>query len=179
MKTRTSKTIKFFAVFALAIGAILSSCKKGDTGPKGDTGAKGETGAPGAPGPAAKYYDFTMTFGSSSTVQTYNMQSGSMYGKITFVYMDKGTKEWVLLPYYRNTPGFVPVNFIGTCDELFEKIKVETLRGDNQAGSPWAAAAIDINFRAIVIEATKGRSADPDFDPADYNKMKIKYSLPD
>lgn len=118
----------------------------------------------------AKVYDFTLTFGSSTTNATHTMPDGSMYNKVTFVYLDAGYKDWIMLPYYENSPGYVPVNYIATIDEVLEKIKVETLRGDNEAGSPWASNNVQRDFRAVVIEKS-GFIQHENIDWANYNEV--------
>lgn len=173
--TTAGKTAKVIATLIVACGLLFSSCKK-DPGPKGDTGPAGPQGPAG---PTAKYYDFTLTFGTSTTIQTYNMPSGSMYGKVTFVYLDTGFKDWVLLPYFENKPGFVPVNYVAICDEVLEKINCRTDRGDNQTGSPWAVNNVQKDYRAVVISASAGKSTNPGIDFTNYKEVKEFYNLPD
>lgn len=135
------KTFKLsILILFLALG---SSCSKEVEGPKGEQGEKGEQGPAG---PSANVYDFTLTFGTTANVQSYNMPDGSMYDKVTLLYLDLGYKDWVLLPYFENNPGYVPVNYIAVADEILEKIEIRTDRGDNEAGSPWASNNVQKQF---------------------------------
>lgn len=166
---------RFSALLLVALALATAGCKK-EQGPQGEQGIQGEQGQQGEAGPNAKVYDFTLTFGTSTTVQTYNMPSQSMYGKVTFVYLDKGYKDWVMLPYYENNPGFLPVNYIATCDEIMERIEIRTDRGDNQTGSPWAVNNVQRNFRAVVLEIS-GFIQNPDVDWKDYKQVEKALNL--
>lgn len=164
------KIMRYLTIGILFIGmTALVGCKK-------EVGPKGEQGIQGPAGPSAKTYDFTLTFGSSTTEATYSMPQGSMYGKVTLVYLDKGYKDWIMLPYYENSPGYVPVNYIATIDEILEKIKITTQRGDNQTGSPWASNNVSRNFRAVVIEAN-GLKTHPNVDLKSYKEVAKAFDL--
>lgn len=153
--------------------ALESSCNKEVEGPKGE---KGEQGVQGQAGPSANIYDFTLTFGTTATVQSYNMPQGSMYNKVTFLYLDVGYKDWVMLPYYENNPGYVPVNYIAIVDEISEKIDVRTDRGDNEAGSPWAVNNVQKYFRAVVLE-TNGLIVKPNVNFENYEEVREAFDL--
>jgi hypothetical protein len=178
------KTTRIILLYLMTLGTF-SACEKSETGPQGTQGptgpqgSQGPTGPQGPAGPTAKYYDFTLTFGTTTTISTHNMPSGSMYGKITFVYLDKSYKDWVMLPYYENSPGYVPVNYIAICDEILEKITCRTDRGDNQSGSPWAVNNVQRSFRAVVIEASPGRTSNSPVNYSNYQEVKKYYGLPD
>lgn len=169
---KTTKRILMLLVIT-SISTIIGCAKDGKDGLPGPAGPKGETGASG---PNAKYYDFTLTFGTSVTSQTYNMPSMSMYDKVTFVYLDKGYKDWVMLPYYENSPGYVPVNYVAVCDEILERITVRTDRGDNQTGSPWASNNVQRSFRAVVIE-TSAKLTNPNIDYSNYEEVNKFFKL--
>jgi|AntAceMinimDraft_17_1070374.scaffolds.fasta_scaffold53197_2 hypothetical protein len=147
---------------------VFSNCTK--------EGPQGPAGPAGPAGPNTKVYDFTLTFGTSTTVQTYNMPSGSMYNKVTFVYIDIGYKDWVMLPYYEYNPGYVPVNYISVCDEILENIKIHTTRGDNQSGSPWVVDNVQKSFRAVVLE-TSELILNPNVDLSNYEAVKEAFDL--
>ncbi len=149
-------------------------CKKETV--QGPQGHQGIQGPQGAPGPSANTYDFTLTFGTSTTIQTHHMPSGSMYNKVTFVYLDTGYKDWVLLPYLNNFPGYVPVNYVAVCDEVLERIQVRTDRGDNQTGSPWAANNVQRRFKAVVLDAS-GLDEYDGLDFANYEKVRTRLGL--
>jgi len=162
------KTLKITAILLLLITGF-NSCKKVE-GPKGDKGDQGISG------PSAKEYDFTLTFGTSASIQTFSMPKGSMYGNVTFVYLEKGYKEWIMLPYYENNPGYVPVNYIALCNEISDQITIRTDRGDNVAGSPWAANNVQKRFKAVVIE-TSGLAKNPNVDWKNYDEVKTALNL--
>lgn len=153
---------------------LLSACKKDEDNyqPAGNYATQTDLN-----NLTAKTYDFSLTYGVSTNSATYTMPDFSMYGKITFVYLDRSYKDWVMLPYYSNNPGYVPVNYVATCDEVLEKITVETLRGDNTSGSPWAVNNVTRNFKAVVINCTPGKINPNDF--RDYNKVKKMFNLKD
>ncbi len=153
---------------------LLAACKKdeGNYQPVGNYATQNDLN-----NLTAKSYDFSLTFGVSSNNATHNMPDNSMYGKVTFVYLDRGFKDWVMLPYYSNSPGYVPVNYIATCDEIFEDITIETLRGDNTSGSPWAVNNVTRSFKAVVINCSTGKINPNDF--RDYNNVKKMFNLKD
>lgn len=167
---KTTKRILMLLVIA-SMTTILGCAKDGKDGLPGPQGPAGQNGNANV-----KTYDFTLTFGTSVTSQTYNMPSMSMYGKVTFVYLDKGYKDWVMLPYYENNPGYVPVNYVAVCDEILERITVRTDRGDNQTGSPWASNNVQRSFRAVVIE-TSAKLANPHVDYSNYEEVNKVFKL--
>ena len=54
---------------------------------------------------------------------------------------------------------------------------METLRGDNTSGSPWAVNNVTRSFKAVVINCTPGKINPNDF--RDYNKVKKMFNLKD
>jgi hypothetical protein len=157
---------------------LLGSCKKDEDNyqPVGNYATQNDLNN-GLNGITAKSYNFSLTYGVNTNTAVYNMPDNSMYGKVTFVYVDRGFYDWVMLPYYANNPGYVPVNYIATCDEISEVITVETLRGDNVNSSPWAVNNVTKDFKAVVINCTPGKINPNDF--RDYNKVKKMFNLKD
>jgi hypothetical protein len=155
---------------------LLAACKKDEDNyqPLGNYATQNDLNN-GLTGITAKTYDFSLSYGINVNVAAYTMPDNSMYGKVTFVYLDRGYKDWVMLPYYSNSPGYVPVNYIATCDEVSELITIETLRGDNTNGSPWAVNNVIRYFRAVVINCTPGKINPNDF--RDYKKVKKMFNL--
>lgn len=158
--------IKLICLIAFVTLLFTESCKKDEDNyqPAGNYATQTDLN-----NLTAKTYDFSLTYGVNTNAAVYNMPDNSMYGKVTFVYVDRGFYDWVMLPYYANNPGYVPVNYIASCDEISEVITVETLRGDNVNSSPWAVNNVTKDFKAVVINCTPGKINPNDF--RDYNKV--------
>ncbi len=134
----------------LLLAAIMyaaTGCKKEVVGP---AGPQGPQGTQGQPGPSAKTYTFIMGFSPLITSATFQMPTGSIYKKAVTVYLYNGSQA-TALPYVDYDPGFVPVAYSVIINELTEKITIETKRGDNQTGSPWATYS-EQTFKAVCID---------------------------
>ena len=96
-----------------------------------------------------KTYEFSLVFSESTSESIYTIPE-DIDDRAVLVYYGRSDQSWVLLPYYENDPGFVPVNYVATVNEAKNTILIETLRGDNEAGSPWAGQAT-LDFKAVLI----------------------------
>ena len=124
----------------------------------------------------ATSYDFSLSFSNTVTSATYQLPEEASGYKMYFVYLKANdVEDYVLLPYYQNNPGYVPVNYIAKSSVALRKIEVQTLRGDNQAGSPWTGN-VTKKFRVVVLK-TNGMTTHPNVDFSNYNEVSKAFNL--
>jgi hypothetical protein len=153
-----------------AITLCFSACKKDKYQPKGDYATVSQV-------PTVKNYDFSITFGSSTTYGTYTLPSSLTSDDAVIVYWkEEGTGFLVQTPYiWYETSSSVGVNFWTEIGGI--TLFVNATRADGSSVSPWTTTSVE-SFRAIVINGS-ARKVHPEVNYSDYAQVKQAFHLRD
>lgn len=173
------KKTKTILAALLLVALTITSCKK-EAGPKGDTGAQGPAGtngAQGVPGPSAKTFTFTGTFGASTQFISYTGLVGSFdVDDIVLTYILNatygGNDYYVALPW---TDG--GVNYYVEINENTGFMYVNTDKASGAAGSPWAST-VTLKFKAVLIKSSQ-RLLHPDLNYKNYKEVAKAFNIKD
>lgn len=172
-------------LFALVLIVSFTACEKeGPIGPQGEQGATGANGADGATGATgatgqqadAKTFNYSLTFTSSDTWQSYNGITGFDTDDviITYVFHEliSGTRFWTQIPFT-----YGGITYYPQFSEASGLIFINTIKSDGSAGSPWTATN-NFAFKSVLIKSSQ-RLQHPDLDYSDYLKVKEVFGLED
>ena len=180
-------------LFALVLIISFTACEKeGQVGPQGTTGANGvdgtngvdgatgttgATGATGATGQSeAKTFNYTLTFTSSDTWQTYNGITGFDTDDVIITYVLNeligGTRYWTQIPFT-----YGGVTYYPEFSEATGQIFINTIKSDGSTGSPWTTTT-SLAFKSVLIKSSQ-RLQHPNLDYSDYLKVKNVFGLED
>jgi hypothetical protein len=166
----------------------FTGCKKGDKGdmgPQGQpgtnrtdgtNGTNGATGPAGAPGPDAKTYNYNLTFGPSTTFQSYTGVGVDFdANNVVVTYVKNATYGsedfYVALPYVAS--GLV--NIYAEVGEDSGLIFINTVKADGTPGSPWTSSTT-FAFKSVLIKS-RAMKTHPNLNLKDYSEVMRAFNL--
>lgn len=173
-------------LLGLTLLISFTACEKegpigpqGEQGPQGATGANGADGADGADGQSAldaKTFNYTLTFTTSDTWQTYSGITGFDTDDVIITYVQFETINNV--PFWTQIPfTYGGITYFPEFSETTGQIYINTIKSDGSAGSPWTATTT-LGFKSVLIKSSQ-RTLQPDLDYSDYLKVKEVFGLED
>lgn len=160
-------------VLITSLFSFFSCTKEGE---KGDSGINGANGINGVDSPTPKTFNFSLTFNSGDTFQSYSGITGVDSDDVMLFYIlyeTLGTTDyWSGIPLELGNVSFIP-EFSDQSGLVF----INTLKADGTAGSPFAST-FTYGFKVVVIKSSQ-RLANPNIDYTNYYEVKGAFSLED
>lgn len=160
--------------FGLVLTISFTACEK--EGPIGPQGPQGATGATGQSALDAKTFNYSLTFTSSDTWQSYGGITGYDADDviITYIYSEliSGDQYWTQIPYNNGSVHYYP-QFSQSTGYMF----INTAKSNGTSGSPWAST-VTRGFKSVLIKSSQ-RAKQPDLDYSDYLQVKEAFNLED
>lgn len=172
MKTSTINTKKVIATLFVACTLIITSCKKGDTGPAGDKGATGSTGNANVVSSSLTASAWSYVSPSWEMTFTYPAITQNILDRgAVLVYVQQGL-NYYQLPYttYLSSTYSRTYNFVHYIGGMKVSLTDSDLTQPNNPGS--------LTFKVVVIAASQ-RMAHPNVNWKNYNEVKQVLDLKD
>ncbi len=178
MKIKSKQSTKNILTFFVACTLLLSSCKKGDTGPAGAQGPQGESAKPGPP---ATYIDIIANYTGSNVVFSFSTYGDSYKNAILVYFKDQANNNALVqtpFTWYNGTNS--PVAYIWAeveksscnCNDL---VKIYAQKPNANQNTPAFTAPTQLAFRIVEIPVSF-RTLPKDLS---YESIKNEYNLKD